>query len=536
MDDSSGIPSPVMDTPLHHLTVAEASALIETGKLSPVALTEAFLERIASIDDQIRSYILVMADQARAAAERAEKEIKEGGYRGPLHGIPYAVKDNYHAAGFRTCAGSRLMLDRVSTESAAAIERLEKAGAILLGKLNTWEYGTGNAGVYFDLPYPPARNPWNTAHFTGGSSSGAGAAVAAGTAMFALGTDTGGSVRLPAAGCGVQGIKPTLGRISRRGILPNCFSFDTPGPLAWSIEDCALVLNAIAGPDPRDPMCSARPAENYARPLGEGVRGLRVGYIADYGNDAALIDPEMRAAVEGAVEAFRSAGARIVPVSLPLAPSAYRAVSTVINWSESFAIHEEDYRYRAHLMGRALHEKMAKGQAIAAADYVAAQRYRRKLVEATDAIFSDADVVVMPTIYRPAPDISDDPRVRAFTGESGTHVWSLTGHPAATVRAGLSRNGLPLAVQFAGAYFAEAAVLRAAAFYEKTTNRNERPALDPGTTVRPGFAHLEPEADVKPQPPAPYETLIAAAKESAARIPRAESKDAEPADIYFPRS
>ena len=398
-----------MNDELCAMAIEEAAPAIQSGDLSPVDLTEAFLKRIEAIDDQVRSYILVMGDEAREAAARAEAEIKAGRHRGPLHGIPFAVKDNYHAAGYRTCAGSRLMLDHISTESAATVDRLRDAGAILLGKLNTWEYGTGNAGVYFDLPYPPARNPWNTACFTGGSSSGSGAAVAAGTAMFALGTDTGGSVRLPSAGCGVQGLKPTLGRISRRGILPNCFSFDTPGPLAWTVEDCALILNVLAGADPRDPMCSSRPTADYTAALNEGVQGLRVGCLKDFGGDAALIDPEMAAAVEEALALLEKAGAVLVPVELPLAPAAYRSISTVINWAESIAIHAEDFAERSHLMGRALHEKMIKGAAISAADYVAAQRRRRQITERTDAVFRSIDALVMPTIYRPAPAIADDP-------------------------------------------------------------------------------------------------------------------------------
>lgn len=211
-----------MTRDLHTLSITEAQRLIVSRALSPVELVEAFLDRIAAVDGTIHSYILVMAEQARGAARQAAAEIGAGRWRGPLHGIPFAVKDNYDVAGVATTGASRLRLDHVALGTATAVRRLQAAGAILLGKLNTWEYGTGTGAVHHDLPFPAARNPWNIGHFTGGSSSGAGAAVAAGTALFALGSDTGGSVRLPAAACGRAGIKPTFGLVSRAGILPNC--------------------------------------------------------------------------------------------------------------------------------------------------------------------------------------------------------------------------------------------------------------------------------------------------------------------------
>jgi aspartyl-tRNA(Asn)/glutamyl-tRNA(Gln) amidotransferase subunit A len=267
-------------TDLLGLTLSEASEAVRGRAVLPSALVEAYLERIAAVDGEIASYILVMAEEARAAARLADDEIAGGMWRGPLHGLPFAVKDNYNTRGIRTCANSRLRLDIIPDHDATIIVKLREAGAILLGKLNTWEYGTGMGAVYDDLPYPRARNPWNTGRSTGGSSTGAGAAVAARTAMFAMGSDTGGSVRLPAAACGLLGLKPTYGLVSRYGMLPNCWAFDTVGPLCWNVWDCAAILQVIAGPDPLDPVSAGAPSDYLGR-LTDGVAGLTIGFIAD---------------------------------------------------------------------------------------------------------------------------------------------------------------------------------------------------------------------------------------------------------------
>ena len=273
-----------MTSELVHLTATEASRMLHSEHGPPIELVDAFLARIERVDGRIKSYLLVDADGARAKARAAEAEIRAGRWRGPLHGIPYAVKDAFYTKGLRTCANSRVLLDMVPDYDAAIVEKLDATGAILLGKLNTWEYGTGLGLVYHDAAFPHSTNPWKDNYFTGGSSTGAGAAVAAGTTVFALGADTGGSIRAPAAGCGVQGLKPTYGRVSRHGILPNCWSLDVPGPLAWTIEDCALVLQAISGHDPRDPGCADVPVPDYLGSLAKGVRGLTIGIVRDLGS------------------------------------------------------------------------------------------------------------------------------------------------------------------------------------------------------------------------------------------------------------
>ena len=288
---------------LWQLTVSEASALVAAGEVSPVDLTEACLARIEAVDGAIHSFIHVAAAQARAAAREAESEIRAGRRRGPLHGIPYAVKDNYDAVGMPATAGSRVRLGHMPTEDAALVARLRRAGAILLGKLNTWEFGTGNGGEYFDLPFPPARNPWDTQRFSGGSSTGAGASVAAGTALFALGSDTTGSVRLPAAATGTLGLIATSGVLDRTGILPNCYTLDKPGIFAWTARDAALIFGELASP---------------AGPAGaprQGIAGMRIAVVSD---------PRSRAC-RSRTSHWRQPSRRPLPCLRPRAPSSRRS-------------------------------------------------------------------------------------------------------------------------------------------------------------------------------------------------------------------
>lgn len=464
--------------PLHHLGVAEASRLIGAGALSPVTLVEAFLGRIAAVDDTLHSYITVTAERARAAAVAAEAEIRAGRWKGPLHGIPFAVKDNYYVAGIRTTAGSRLMLDHVSSTTATAVARLEAAGAILLGKLNTWEYGTGNGGVYHDLPFAVARNPWDLARFTGGSSTGAGAAVAAGTAMFALGSDTGGSIRLPAAACGLQGFKASFGRVSRAHCLPNCWSLDHTGPLTWTVEDNAIVMQAIAGFDPDDPSCADEPVPDYRKNLHAGVKGLVIGVVRDLGPEGEALDAANAAALEEAALILEAQGAIIREVRLPAPLAQYRTVTKVINWAESLSIHEADFRDRSALMGQALREKMMAGFTVRAADYLAATRLRRSLVAATDALVRSCDALLMAGAFHVAPRFDEPETITPFTADTATTVFNVTGHPALSVCTGFDAGGLPLNAQIAGRFFDEATVLRVAQAYESATAwRDRRPAI-----------------------------------------------------------
>jgi aspartyl-tRNA(Asn)/glutamyl-tRNA(Gln) amidotransferase subunit A len=465
-------------TDLLDLTMAAASEAIHSRALSPVDLVEAYLGRIAAVDGQIHSYILVLADQARAAAKAAEAEIAAGHWRGPLHGIPGAVKDNFYTRGIRTCTNSRLQLDTVPDHDATVVTRLAEAGAILLGKLNTWEYGTGMGAVYDDLPYPTSRNPWDLSRSTGGSSTGAGAAVPARTAMFALGSDTGGSVRLPAAACGLQGLKPTYGLISRHGMLPNCWAFDTVGPLCWNVWDCAAVLRAVAGHDPKDPISAGTPGD-YLTGLDSGVAGLAIGVILDGDCDGAHPDPAILANLAEAARVFERAGAVLKPVEMPAAFIRYRLAASVINWAESFAIHEQDFRERGAMMGQALRDKMMAGLSLPAVDYITALRERRTLTEGIAALMVDVDLLLLPGAFHTAPPINDPARVAAYTGETAMTPFSMSGHPAFSLCSGFDDDGLPTNIQLVGQWFGEATLLRAAVAYERATDwRGKFPVLE----------------------------------------------------------
>ncbi|SFU49443.1 aspartyl-tRNA(Asn)/glutamyl-tRNA(Gln) amidotransferase subunit A [Methylobacterium sp. 174MFSha1.1] len=533
---------------LHTLSVAEAGRLIGSRKVSPVELVEAMLARIAAVDDRLNSYLLVLAERALSTARTAEAEIMAGGWRGPLHGIPFGIKDNYHVAGLPTTGGSRLMQDSPpQPETATIVARLERAGAILMGKLNTWEYGTGDGQVYHDLPYPVARNPWDLARFTGGSSTGAGAAVAGGTALFALGSDTGGSIRLPAAACGLQGLKPTFGRNSRAACLPNCWSLDHTGALTWTVEDQAIVLGATAGFDPRDPSSATAPVPDYRRGLHEGVRGLVIGIVRDLDG----VDPAIRAGIEDAGKRLAEAGAILREVSLPAPLSTYQAVAWTINWAESFSIHEQDFLARRGQMGRALRTKMGAGFCVRAVDYLAALRERRRLALATDALVRSVDALLIPGAFHVAPSLREPDTVPAFTRDTACAAFNLSGHPALSLCTGFDAGGLPLNAQIVGRTFDEATVLRVAQAYEAATPwraRKPDPAphapepIMPDTTppsVSPEhLAEAERYATrygldgLAPAEVAELALLLDKTAAAGLAIPRQSSKEDEPAHVF----
>src|SRR6266700_2192297 len=310
------------------LTIAEASRLIEQRELSPVELVDSRLDRIARLDGRLNSFIRVLA----------EAEIAAGKYRGPLHGIPIGLKDIYETAGVATTGHSKVMQDHVPKADAFSVTRLREAGAIVMGKLATHEFALG--GPSFDLPWPPARNPWDTGHFTGGSSSGTGASVAAGLILGGTGSDTGGSIRGPAAYCGLAGIKPTYGLISRMGILPLAFSLDHAGPLAWNAEDCAILLQAMAGHDPADPASANHLIPDYRAALQGGVKGLRIGLVRHFYERDNDTNPATRAAIASAAQTLEGIGCTVRELTLsPLAD--WAACGVTIMLSEAYAIHED---------------------------------------------------------------------------------------------------------------------------------------------------------------------------------------------------
>ncbi|MCB8883183.1 Asp-tRNA(Asn)/Glu-tRNA(Gln) amidotransferase subunit GatA [Acidisoma cellulosilytica] len=464
-----------MNTVPNFPTIAEASDLIARGEITPVDLTQHCLSRIAAQDGVLHSFLTFTGEQALQAAEQATAEIRSGQYKGPLHGIPVGIKDIFDTAGVRTTGNSRLLEERVPSETAESVKRLEAAGAIVLGKLTTHEFALG--GPSFDLPWPPARNPWDKARFTGGSSSGTGAAVAAGLVLAGTGSDTGGSIRNPAAYCGITGLKPTYGLVSRRGVIPLAFSLDHVGPMAWNAEDCAIMLQAMAGFDARDPGSASVAIPDYRQALATGVAGLRVGIIRHFHEEDRAAEPAMLAAFEDAVHVLTALGCKVSEARLsPL--SQYAACGNVIMLSEAYAIHEQDLRDRPDMYGYACRARMSIGAMITAADYLRAQRRRTELVAETAAAMHQFDVLLTVTAASEAPEITQVGPFGSYEKPLYTMPANVTGSPTISVCCGYSANGLPLGMQMSGRPFDDATVLRLAHAYETATAwRGKRPQV-----------------------------------------------------------
>jgi aspartyl-tRNA(Asn)/glutamyl-tRNA(Gln) amidotransferase subunit A len=469
-----------MATPLHFLTIAEAARMIAAKQLSPVELTDAYLDRIAALDDQLDSFVTVTADRARAEARASESEIMASGPRGALHGIPYCLKDIYDTAGIRTTAQSRLLADNVPTRDSFCGEKLSAAGAVLLGKNATWEFAHG--GPSWDVLFPPARNPWNTDHTPAGSSSGSGAAVAAGLAPASMGSDTGGSIRWPAAFNGIAGLKPSYGRVSRRGVIPNSFSHDHAGPLAWNCEDLALLMDVVGGHDPEDPGSADVAMPDFAAALTGEIKGLVIGVPWRWLEEELPLSAPTRAAFDAALAVFTELGAEIREVSLPRL-EAFDDAKKVIAMSELFTIHGHDLRTRPELFGKSLRTRVIAGGLIRAEDYVLAMRARTDLARAMQRVMAGVDVLMLPTA-EPAGKLEPAPTGSLFTRSSFMTAFNVGGNPALSVCSGFAENGLPFSLQIVGKLFHDAAVLRVGDAYEKATPwRDRRPTLTARATA-----------------------------------------------------
>jgi aspartyl-tRNA(Asn)/glutamyl-tRNA(Gln) amidotransferase subunit A len=469
------------------LTIAEASRLIKQQKLSPVELTTALIRRAELLDPQLNAYLLLTAERALDQARQAETEIAAGNYRGPMHGIPFALKDIYSTAGIRTTGHSRICLEAVPIADATTVKKLYEAGAVLTGKLATHEFAHG--GPSFDLPWPPARNPWNREHFTGGSSSGSGAAVAAGLVPGALGSDTGGSIRGPAALCGIVGLKPTYGLVSRHGVYTNSFSFDHAGPMTWTVEDCAIMLQAIAGYDAKDPASAVRPVPDYRAALTGDIKGLRIGVVRHLHEDDCAVTPEVSTALEQALKVFSLLGATLGEVRLRPALDYYDVKITIAE-SELLAVHEYALRTRPGDFGEDFLGRVLPAVLISGRDYIQAQRERRRMLAEMAPVYADYDVLVTATAGGPAPRLETWRTIEFWRRASLTTPFNVTGGPALAQCIGFSSNGLPLSMQIAARPFDDATVLRVAHAYEKATPwREKRPELDPAaefsTTLPP---------------------------------------------------
>jgi len=452
--------------------------LIATKAVSPVEVVRAHLDRIAALDRGLRSFITVCADAALDAARTAEAALMAGRPVGPLHGVPYALKDLYDTAGVRTTGGSRIFADRVPTADATVVRRLAEAGAIVLGKLNMVEFAYGPEGL--NAHYGHARNPWDAAthRMAGGSSSGSGVAVAAGLAPGALGSDTGGSIRIPASLCGITGLKPTYGRVSRAGVLPLAWSMDHVGPMTRTVADSALMLGAMAGYDPADPSTSVLPVPNYLAALTGDVKGLRVGLLRSFFLDGAA--PAVRAAVEAAAATLAAVGAVVDEVKLERVGLA-GAGSLAVVGVEALAYHAELLRTRAAEYDPDVARRLRVGAFIGGVHYVRAQQVRALVRDEVDAALARRDVLLAPStpIAAPAVDerqatLGDGPADVRTALLRFTRPFNFSGHPACAVPCGFTEGGLPIGMQLIGRPFDEATVLRAADAFQRLTDFHTR--------------------------------------------------------------
>ncbi len=456
---------------LAYLGIADAAALIRSRKLSPVEYAGALIERVGRHDAKLNAFLRFTPEIALADAQRAETEIMAGHWRGPLHGVPYGLKDIVDYAGLPTTAHSAILKDNIAAADAFVTQKIRAAGGVFMGKLSTHEFATG--GPCFDLPWPPARNPWNRDHFCGGSSSGSGAATAAGFVPMAIGSDTGGSIRNPATMCGITGMKATYGLVSRRGVFPLAWSLDHVGPLTRTVQDNAIVLNIIAGHDGSDPGSVARPAADYTGQIGRDIKGLRVGAIRHFYAGDIVADPEMGAAIDQAVEKLADLGASVREVSTtPL--SQFSVCNSIILAAEAYAIHQQWLRERPQDYGAITRERFLLGAMISAAEYINATRLRAKMTAQFHRLFDDVDVVVTASSLDPACRI-DDPQANEYTyARQSRAPFNITGSPAMAIPAGFSSKGLPLGLQIVAAPYHEALLYRVGAAYEAATGWTHR--------------------------------------------------------------
>ncbi len=448
---------------MHWMTAAEISQAYDAGTLSPVTLIESLLARIDALEPQYHAFIQLDRETARHAAKQAEHEFRAGRRLGPLHGIPVGIKDIIDIAGQRTSCHSKVMLEHLAVEDAPVMTALRAAGAIFLGKLALHEFAIG--GPSFDLPFPPARNPWNIAHHPGGSSSGSGTALAAGFLPLALGTDTGGSVRHPAAACGLAGLKATYDLVSRQGVYPLSMSLDHVGPMARTVQDVALLLDVMA----QTSTCAeASKPLSYTRDLKLGVKGLRIGFIRHFHEKDEIAHPDVTRALNEACEVFRSLGAVVKDITLPSLQE-FSASQKIILMSEGWAIHARNLREHPQDYAEMSRRKLMCGAFLSAGDYVQAMQMRGALIDQVNHAFENVDIMLAANSLDPACQIEDVKEVvRTYTRQARV-PFNLTGHPALAMMSGLSSTGLPVSLQLIGKHYDEVTVLRAGAAFEQAT-------------------------------------------------------------------
>jgi aspartyl-tRNA(Asn)/glutamyl-tRNA(Gln) amidotransferase subunit A len=464
------------------LSAAALAAAIRAGDLSPVDVVEAYLARIDSVGDKLNAYITVCADEALADARTMESEAVAGNFRGPLHGVPVGIKDQIHTAGTRTTDASKIRADFVPDSDATVVVKLKTAGAVIIGKTNMSEFALGDP---ISSWFGPARNPWDTSRNPGTSSTGSGAATAGFLCATSLGEDTGGSIRGPAANCGLVGIRPTWGRVSRAGVDGASWSTDTIGPISRTVTDCALTLGVIAGHDPKDRYSRREPVPDYMHGLERGVAGMRIGVVQELlGGHGLRLDERSRDAVSAAAEVFRELGAEVVPVSMPMAPSTGPIVRTITS-TERVSLNPEWLRQRSEDYHPNTRVAFAVGNLIPGQVYYKALKLRALVRRQVIETFRNVDLLIQPTSTGPAGLLADEPSVvgskemaaAALLDGSFRGLYSLSGCPALSVPCGFTSDGdgaLPLALQIGGPHLGEADVLQAAYAYEQATSWHHR--------------------------------------------------------------
>lgn len=446
-------------------SIAELGRRLRRREVTSRQITAAAIARTDALEGAIHAFIRIEAAAALAAAAQADEEIALGIDRGPMHGIAYALKDIYDAAGLPTTCHSRLRLDHMARTDSAVAERFRNGGAILIGKLATHEFAFG--GPSFDLPFPPARNPWNPERIPGGSSSGPAAAVAAGYVRVAAGSCTGGSIRGPAAWCGVVGLKPTYGLVSRRGVFPLSWSLDHCGPLARTVEDAAVALQVMAGYDPLDATSADRPVPDFRSQLDQGVRGLRIGVPRHFFANHPYLTSDVLDGIDNTIGVLREAGARVEDIELP-EQKLFAACARVIMTSEMYTLHQAELRARPGEFDRMTVNRFVLGATVGASDYINALRLRRILTAAVDAALEKYDVLLSAIALSTAPPFDPPPNPSAWAIQGS--MFNVTGHPAISVPVGLGSDRMPLAVQIVGRSFDETRVLQVARAIESLSS------------------------------------------------------------------
>ncbi|MCB1744102.1 MAG: amidase [Gammaproteobacteria bacterium] len=461
-----------MSGTLAFMSISEAARRIAERSLSPLELVDALIERSERLDPILNAYLLPTFEQAREAARAAETSGSTGGQdRGPLHGIPFGLKDIIDTAGIRTTCHSKILENNIPREDAEVARRLKSAGAILMGKLSTHEFAFG--GPSFDLPWPPARNPWNIAHHPGGSSSGSGAAVASGMLPLALGSDTGGSVRNPSSCCGLVGIKPTYGLVPRSGVFPLAYSLDNIGPMTRTVEDNALVLQTLAGPCPRDPASAQRPVDDFRAGLSLGVKGLRIGILEHFHTEDMQAETETAAAIQAVADVLRSLGASVEPTRVqPL--QTYAAGNRILLTVEGYAVHRRWLTERPQDYAAMTREKLLPGAFISGPDYVDALRLRTRLRDEFERHMAHFDALICVSSMEPPCRIDDAQEVARTYPRQARAPFNFLGCPALVTPCGFHSSGLPLSVQWVGKAFDEPMLYRIAAAYERETGWTDR--------------------------------------------------------------